>query len=216
MTLVKHKRGRKIMNLLIQTLINSIIQIALFSLIPFIWWLITARKKMNFFEWIGLKKIRDARENKTLIWTIGAIVLFLALAVFMLISVRGVETATSEFAGLGWGAVPAVLVYAILKTALPEEIVFRGFILKRISKKFGFAAGNLIQALLFGLMHGVMFFGTAGLVKAILITLFTGSIGWLMGFINEKKAGGSIIPSWSIHAAANIFSGICSAFLLLA
>ena len=216
MTLVKHKRGRKIMNLLIQTLINSIIQIALFSLIPFIWWLITARKKMNFFEWIGLKKIRDARENKTLIWTIGAIVLFLALAVFMLISVRGVETATSEFAGLGLGAVPAVLVYAILKTALPEEIVFRGFILKRISKKFGFAAGNLIQALLFGLMHGVMFFGTAGLVKAILITLFTGSIGWLMGFINEKKAGGSIIPSWSIHAAANIFSGICSAFLLLA
>lgn len=216
MTLVKHKRGRKIMNLLIQTLINSIIQIALFSLIPFIWWLIMARKKMNFFEWIGLKKIRDARENKTLIWTIGAIVLFLALAVFMLISVRGVETATSEFAGLGLGAVPAVLVYAILKTALPEEIVFRGFILKRISKKFGFAAGNLIQALLFGLMHGVMFFGTAGFVKAILITLFTGSIGWLMGFINEKKAGGSIIPSWSIHAAANIFSGICSAFLLLA
>lgn len=204
------------MNLLIQTLINSIIQIALFSLIPFIWWLIMARKKMNFFEWIGLKKIRDARENKTLIWTIGAIVLFLALAVFMLISVRGVETATSEFAGLGLGAVPAVLVYAILKTALPEEIVFRGFILKRISKKFGFAAGNLIQALLFGLMHGVMFFGTAGFVKAILITLFTGSIGWLMGFINEKKAGGSIIPSWSIHAAANIFSGICSAFLLLA
>ena len=63
MTLVKHKRGHKIMNLLIQTLINSIIQIALFSLIPFIWWLITARKKMNFFEWIGLKKIRDAREN---------------------------------------------------------------------------------------------------------------------------------------------------------
>ncbi len=204
------------MNLLIQTLINSIIQIALFSLIPFIWWLITARKKMNFFEWIGLKKIRDARENKTLIWTGGAIVLFLTLAVFMLISVRGVETATSEFAGLGLSAVPAVLVYAILKTALPEEIVFRGFILKRISKKFGFAAGNLIQALLFGLMHGVMFFGTAGLVKAILITLFTGSIGWLMGFINEKKAGGSIIPSWSIHAAANIFSGICSAFLLLA
>ena len=204
------------MNLFIQTLINSVIQIALFTLVPFIWWLVTARKKMSFFEWIGLKKVRDARENRTLIWTIGAIVLFLLLAVFMLISVRGVETATSEFAGLGLGAVPAILVYAILKTALPEEIVFRGFLLKRISKKFGFAAGNLIQAVLFGIMHGIMFFGAAGLVKAILITVFTGSIGWLMGFINEKKAGGSIIPSWSIHAIANIFSGICSAFMLLA
>lgn len=204
------------MNLFIQTLINGVIQIALFSLVPFIWWLVTARKKMSFFEWIGLKKVRDARENKTLIWTIGAIVLFLLLAVFMLISVRGVQTATSEFAGLGLGAVPAILVYALLKTALPEEIVFRGFILKRISNKFGFAAGNLIQAALFGIMHGIMFFGAAGLVKAILITVFTGSIGWLMGFINEKKAGGSIIPSWSIHAIANIFSGICSAFMLLA
>ena len=204
------------MNLLIQTLINSAIQIVLFTLIPFIWWLITARKKMNFFEWIGLKKITGARENKTLIWTIGTIIAFLALSVFMLISVRGVETAASEFAGLGFGAVCAILVYAIFKTALAEEIVFRGFLLKRISNKAGFAVGNLIQSILFGLMHGVMFFGTAGLVKAVLITLFTGVIGWVMGYINEKKAGGSIIPSWSIHAAANIFSGVCSAFLLFA
>ena len=204
------------MNLLIQTLINSVIQIVLFSLIPFIWWLITARKKMNFFEWIGLKKIKDAKENKTVLWTIGAIVAFLALSVFMLMAVRGMETAASEFAGLGFGAVPAILVYAIIKTALPEEIVFRGFILKRVSKKFGFAAGNLVQSILFGLMHGVMFFSAAGLVKALLITVFTGSIGWFMGYINEKKAGGSIIPSWCIHAVANIFSGACSAFLLFA
>lgn len=204
------------MNLLIQTLINSVIQIILFSLIPFIWWLITARKKMNFFEWIGLKKISNAKGNKTLIWTIGAIVAFLALSVFMLMAVRGVETAASEFAGLGFGAIPAILIYAIFKTALPEEIVFRGFILKRVSGKFGFAAGNLIQSILFGLMHGVMFFSAAGPVKALLITVFTGSIGWLMGYINEKKAGGSIIPSWCIHAAANIFSGVCSAFLLFA
>ena len=204
------------MNLLFQTLINSVIQIVLFSLIPFIWWLITARKKMNFFEWIGLKKIKDAKENKTVLWTIGAIVAFLALSVFMLMAVRGMETAASEFAGLGFGAVPAILVYAIIKTALPEEIVFRGFILKRVSKKFGFAAGNLVQSILFGIMHGVMFFSAVGLVKALLITVFTGSIGWLMGYINEKKAGGSIIPSWCIHAVANIFSGACSAFLLFA
>ena len=204
------------MNLLIQTLINSVIQIVLFTLIPFIWWLVTARKKMNFFEWIGLKKITGAKENKTFIWTIVTMVSFLVLSVFMLISVRGVETAASEFAGLGFASIPAILVYALLKTALAEEIVFRGFLLKRISNKFGFAAGNLIQAVLFGLMHGVMFFGAAGAVKAVLITLFTGLIGWVMGYINEKKAGGSIIPSWSIHAAANIFSGVCSAFLLFA
>ena len=204
------------MNLLVQTLINSFIQIILFSLIPFVWWLITARKKMDFFKWIGLKKISGSKENKTWLWTAGAIVAFLVLSVFMLMSVKGMETATSDFAGLKLAAVPAVLIYAILKTALPEEIVFRGFLLKRISNKFGFAAGNLIQSILFGLMHGVFFFSAAGIVKAVLITLFTGSIGWLMGYINEKKADGSIVPGWIIHAAANIFSGLCSAFLLFA
>lgn len=204
------------MSMLIQGLIDSAIQIVLFTLIPFIWWLVTARKKMNFFEWIGLKKIKNAKENKTILWIIGAIAAFLGLAVFMLLSVRGVEMATSKFAGLGLAAIPAILVYAVLNTSLPEEIVFRGFLLKRVSNKFGFAAGNLVQSIAFGLMHGVMFFGTTGIVKAVLITLFTGSIGWLMGYINEKKADESIIPSWTIHACANIFSGICSALLLFA
>jgi hypothetical protein len=35
-----------------------------------------------------------------------------------------------------------------------------------------------------------------------------------MGYVNEKKAGGSILPGWGIHAVANIFSGICSAFII--
>ena len=201
---------------MVQVLINSVIQIVLFTLIPFVWWLVTARKKMNFFEWIGLKKIVNAKENKTVLWILGVAAAFLGLAVFMLLSVRGVEMATSQFAGLGIAAIPSILIYALFNTSLPEEIVFRGFLLKRVSNKFGFAAGYLVQSIAFGLMHGVMFFGTTGIVKAVLITLFTGSIGWLMGFINEKKADGSIIPGWTIHALANIFSGVCAAFMLFA
>lgn len=48
--------------ILINKIISSIIQITLFSLIPFIWWLVTTRKKESFLEWIGLKKID--KENK--------------------------------------------------------------------------------------------------------------------------------------------------------
>ena len=214
--LINKNNGVTIMNIIMQTLINSILQILLFSLVPFIWWLITARKKSGFFEWIGLKKIGNIRENKTVLWITGVIAAFLALSVFMLTAVAGVETATSGFAGLGAAAIPAVVIYAALNTALPEEIVFRGFLLKRISGKFGFAAGNLVQSILFGLMHGIMIFSAAGFVKALLITLFTGAIGWGMGLVNEKKADGSIVPSWIIHMAANIFSGLCSAFLLFA
>lgn len=200
----------------ISMLTGSIIQVAIFAFIPFIWWLITARKKMSFFEWLGLKKIDNAKDNKTALWTVITAALFLMLSVFILSSLKGVEMATSEFAGLGLKAIPAILIYAICKTSLAEEIVFRGFLLKRIANRFGFAAGNLIQAVIFGLMHGVMFFSVTSPVKAALITVFTGAIGWAMGYINEKKAGGSLVPGWTIHATANIFSGLCAAFALFA
>ena len=202
------------MNLLIQKIINSIVEILLFSLIPLIWWLVTARKETGFFNWIGLKKPNNTKESKTALWIFAIIICFCILSAFMLTLVKGTETATSDFAGMGVGALPAILIYAIFNTALPEEILFRGFILKRLSAKFGFTTGNILQSMLFGLMHGIMFFSPAGTIKAILIILFTGSIGWFMGFVNEKKADGSIIPSWIIHAAANIFSAACSAFLI--
>ncbi len=136
------------------------------------------------------------------------------LSIPVLYLLGDVETAYSDFKGLGVGAIPAILIYAIFNTALPEEILFRGFLLKRIAERFGFVTGNIVQAVLFGVLHGALFFSMVGFVKTILIILFTGMIAWLMGYINEKKAVGSILQSWCIHASANIFSGLCFAFLL--
>lgn len=200
------------MNLVMNKLINSVVQIVAFAAVPFVWWLITARKKVKFTEWIGLKKIDKAKENKTFAWVAGIMVAFIALGAVILNILSGVETATSDFAGLGFGAVPAIIVYALFNTALPEEILFRGFILKRISAKFGFGVANVIQAVVFGLVHGAMFFSITGTVKAILIIGFTSVIAWFMGYVNEKKANGSILPSWMVHSASNIFSAVCTAF----
>ena len=44
------------------------------------------------------------------------------------------------------------------------------------------------------------------------IPAFTAAIAWTMGYINEKKADGSVYPRWLIHGATNILSGIFSAF----
>lgn len=203
------------MDLLMKKLTNSIIQIIIFSIIPFLWWLITSRKKMNFFEWIGLKKVNNIKENKLFAWIFSVLVLFLITSVFILYSLKNVNVASSEFTGLGIKSLPSILIYAIFNTSLPEEILFRGFLLKRIGNKFGFIVSNGIQSLLFGCIHGIMFFSAIGILKSMLIILFTGIIGWIMGYINEKKANGSILPSLFIHAVANIFSGICYAFQLI-
>ncbi len=130
------------MDLLIKKLTNSIIQIIIFSLIPFLWWLITSRKKINFFEWIGLKKVNNIKENKLFAWIFSVLVLFLIISVFILYSLKNVNVASSEFTGLGIKALPSILIYAIFNTSLPEEILFRGFLLKRIGNKFGFIVSN--------------------------------------------------------------------------
>lgn len=87
--------------------------------------------------------------------------------------------------------------------------------MKRLANKFGFNIANFIQALLFGLLHGAMFFALVGVLKTILIIIFTGVIAWFMGYINEKNANGSIISSWIIHTISNLFSGICAAFSII-
>ena len=44
------------MLLLTNKIMSSILEIVLFGTVPFIWWFVTARKKEEFTEWIGLKK----------------------------------------------------------------------------------------------------------------------------------------------------------------
>ena len=107
------------MNLIISKLIGSVFQIILFTLVPLIWWLITSRKESNFFSWIGLKKC--GKENKPLLWICGISAAFSLVSILMLYAVRDVDTAASDFSGLGIKTLPAILIYAILNTALPED-----------------------------------------------------------------------------------------------
>lgn len=132
------------MALFINKILGSVVEIVLFALVPFIWWIITARKETSFFQWIGLRRIpkeHKAGAVKAVITISGA---FIFLSVFILFMLKGTQTATSEFYGLGMRAFPAALVYAVFNTAFPEELLFRGFLLKRVKKKLGFSAANLV------------------------------------------------------------------------
>lgn len=206
--------GEKIY-MLVSKIISSIIEIILISFLPFIWWLISAKKKESFFNWIGLKKIDNKNKKSTLINTIVISLVFMTISILTLYLIKDIETATSEFKGLGISALLPALIYAIFNTSLPEEIFFRGFLLKRLSNKFGFRIANVIQSIIFGLLHGIMFFSLVGVVKSIIIILFTGIVAYAMGYVNEKKANGSILPGWFIHALSNIFASIIAMFSII-
>lgn len=201
--------------MLVSKIISSIIEIVLISFIPFIWWLITAKNKESFLNWIGLKRIDNKNKKSTLTNAIAILLFFMVLSILTLYMIKDIETATSEFKGLGISALFPALIYAIFNTSLPEEIFFRGFLLKRLSNKFGFRVANTIQSIIFGLLHGIMFFSLVGVIKATIIILFTGIIAFAMGYVNEKEANGSIFPSWFIHALSNIFASIIAMFSII-
>ncbi|MBX4267824.1 CPBP family intramembrane glutamic endopeptidase [Clostridium estertheticum] len=196
-------------------LISAILQAILFLIIPFVWWLICGRKEVGFLKWVGLKKPIIKNKIRYVITFVFTIVVMSILSFVVLPFIDKATIATSQFSGHGMSALIPCLIYAFLQTGFSEELLFRGFMTKRLIHKFGFQVGNLLQSLLFGLIHGLMFISTVGLLGTIIIILFTGLLGWLMGWINEKQSDGSIVSSWLIHGCANTIASIIAMFNIL-
>ena len=198
----------------LQRIISAFIQFLFVIILPYIWWFLIVRGKVSFGEWIGLKAIKRVEDSYLIAWIIGGFLLFTAFSIFIFPLTRSIETATSTFSGMGLKALPSILIYSFLQTSLPEELLFRGVLLKRLVNHMPFVFANTIQAIAFGLLHGILFASLVSIKITLFITLFTGVIAAYLGFVNEKKAGGSILTSWIIHALANSFSGIVAAFSL--
>ena len=189
-------------------LLNAIIQVLLFSLVPLLWWLVTARKKVAFFDWLGLRWPKNV--NTRTLW--GSIVLVMVVCFVIgevAVWARGdVDAAESAYQGMGLGALPTVLVDAFLQTGLSEEILFRGFLLKRLMAKWGFVVANIVQALIFGALHLTMVWGQVGFLAGMVIVIYPMIPAVLMSILNEKKADGSILPSWLVHGTLNTVSAL--------
>ena len=195
-------------------ILSSIIQVSLFSAIPFLWWLFRYRKEEGFFSWVGLKKpiIKGSSVRLVTRILIVAIIYVFLMGLIITYLLKDVAMATNEFYGKGLKALPSIFVFSIVKTALSEEVFFRGFLGKRFINSFGFVKGNTVQAMAFGLLHGLPFgLATGSLLTTIILTVIPGAIGWFQGWINEKCATGSIIPSWILHSTMNILSSLSSA-----
>jgi membrane protease YdiL (CAAX protease family) len=202
------------MQMLVDEIIRAGNQIIILSVIPFIVWVFAARKKQSFFSWIGLKRITVTEQGKFTVAIIVALVVAVVMS-FVLdpLLPNDVQLANARFAGKGFAAVPAVLVFSFLATALPEEVLFRGFIGQYLSKRLGFVAGNTIQAILFGLLHGAALFDTQNLLLPLVIIALTGMLGWIMGYVNSR-ADDSILPSLIIHGLSNVYASVIIIFSL--
>jgi uncharacterized protein len=205
--------------LITNAIVSAILQVLVFTAIPFFVYLIGYRRVKGFLEYIGLRK----PESRTMLYaTLFAIAFVLPalLLVFFSPSIREVVTAPNTVIGkmrsYGFSAMTVALISlkALVQTSLSEEILFRGFIAKRFINWFDFRWGNLLQALIFGLIHLLLFLGQEfSLLIAVGIVLYTGLGGWFSGYLNERIGNGSILPSWWMHGLTNLITYSVFAFI---
>lgn len=208
------------MNELINEILSTAIQVVAFSLIPFIFFLLRKDKSVSFFRFVGLYK----PANKAMVYVPAAALLFLIVGIGLIFVDESKEalfspnSVTGKLRLMGFSAttVLILLVIALLKTSFAEEILFRGFLARQLINKLGFTKGNILQAIIFGLIHLLLFFGLtqATIVLLVLIFIFSTAAGWTIGYIQEKFANGSIIPGWAAHGLGNTLSYLIIAFVL--
>lgn len=189
----------------INELIGTVIQILLFALIPFMWWLITARKKENFFSWIGLKKpVGDKKQ--IIVMMICAFAICEIIGTILNCTVLRSDWNVSAYAGKGIVGLPGIILFSYFHTAFSEEILYRGFLQKRLQKALGFKAGTIVQAAIFGATHVIMSLSMITVAEGIALFIYPMIPAILIAFINEKKCEGSILPGWLIHGTLNVIT----------
>lgn len=204
--------------IVLNQIISTLLQLAVFSGIPFLWYVITHRQAHGFWAWLGIKVVQHPPFKAMLSILVGFFTVttlpYLWLYQTGNLNYQGLTVTAFQQTGWSLQTVVVILLWAILQTSLSEEIFFRGFLCKRLAHQFGENIGNLLQALLFGSVH-VLALPEKNTLAVLTIVALTGGIGWALGQLSLKKAQGSILYGWAIHATVNILSSIVVFMFLL-
>ena len=105
------------------------------------------------------------------------------------------------FVGLGLGgpAVLMALLYGVVQTGFPEELLFRGLIAGSLSRRLPLLWANLGQALIFFIPH-LLVLTVMPEMWGILPIIF--AVALFCGWVRIKS--GSIFGSWLLHASGNV------------
>lgn len=207
--------------ILTQEATNTAAQLAIVFVIAVVAWGLAGRKRGGLFRFVGLFGPGAAGWRAAAIAALVFVPATLGLFLFTNLKeiAAGENTVAGRFAsaGISVETIGAMLLVALVKTALAEEILFRGVLAKSLIRWFSFWPGAILQALVFGAVHALVFIIPGGasythVAAAAIIGLPTlGALGSV--YINERIAGGSILPGWLMHAVANAIAYPALAFL---
>lgn len=160
-----------------------------------------------YYKKLAKKKgpsIKKAFDTKTIIWVI-VLGLGMQIAISMVLNLltpilpEVFEKYGELIEKLGMGNSVISFVYIGIIAPFSEEYIFRGVIFNKAKKVIPYMYANILQAILFGVMHGNVVQGTYAFV-----------LGLFLGMLYEKRQ--SIFVPIALHMVVNL-SGILLSFI---
>jgi membrane protease YdiL (CAAX protease family) len=218
------------MSSFVDVLISSFSQLGAVLLVSFLVFGLTKlfsrqKNENSFFDFMGLRRPTHQIDKTFFCILVGSIFFAGASVIvqfhFSPISKALLLSETSPFikilkSGFGFTQFCSAILYCFVQSGGAEEVLFRGLFARRLFRKFGFQVGNLIQATIFWLMHLMIFkLVTGEWFSWIQLYAFAVSfgLGLVLGFVNHRKGGQSIAPSWLIHGATNLTTYLVLGFI---
>lgn len=189
------------------SIVKTVIQIIILLLFIFFTYLIKYRSFKGFFKYIGFNKFNvKVSLNYSLMLTITSLILL--TGPFILISEIPINNDSTLYLAKIVNIFKSynmltLITILILKSIFFNEVFFRGFLGKQLIHRLGFNLGNLLQAILYGLIISIPFFDL-GLLNSISIITVNVIIGYLLGHLVENISNGSICPSCIVHIIVNL------------
>lgn len=159
----------------------NIIQDPLFAIILTVIWVLAS--SILFFYWY--QKIRDRKIHRS--WRqlfsplsfVGLVLMAVGMQLLINFAYSGLELIKPEWFEVynqlmnmtNYGTIGGIImiVYAVVGAPIHEELVFRGVTLHYAQKAMPFFIANILQALLFGIMHMNLIQGTYAFVAGLVL-----------------------------------------------
>lgn len=197
--------------ILLNQITSAVLQLLIFSSVPFVWYILTHKRVKGFFKWLGFKTAPNPPLKAMFCilagFLVGVFLPYMWLYKSGNLNYQGFTVDAFQQTGWSIETFTVILIWAVIQTSLSEEIMFRGFLCKRLCNKFGEKIGNTVQALFFGMVH-IAALPDKNIPAMFIVLLLTGGIGYTLGWLSLKKVQGSILYGWAIHATVNILSPI--------
>ncbi len=167
--------------------------------ILFVVWRFSVAKYRCGWEALGFRRfnLRDALILILVVLGASVLINYLYAVVVTLIGAESLEPAPLPFDyDPGWASLALLAFVSLIVAPLAEETFFRGFIFAGIGKRFGYAWGAVLSALLFALAHLQL----GALVPIFLLGLL---LAWL--YVRTRSLWACILTHFTYNSLALLF-----------